>query len=60
MLKKVKFLECTGNPKPDKHFVLAYQRAVLLALKREGMLDQIQLEECVKKLELQAGERKIP
>ncbi len=59
MLKKVEFLECTGNAKPDKPFVLAYQRAVLLALKRAGMLDQIQFEECVKKLELQAHERKI-
>ena len=34
-------------------FILAYQRAVLLTLQRQGVLNEIQCRSCVQKLEEQ-------
>ena len=53
MPKYAEFLNCTGTPKAEKAFLLEYQKAVLLALQKEGIIDQFQLEECIRKLELQ-------
>ena len=53
MPKYAKFLNCTGTTKAEKAFLLEYQKAVLLTLRKEGIIDQFQLEECIKKLELQ-------
>ena len=53
MPKKAEFLECSGRNTPDRVFLLEYQRAVLFSLQKEGLLDQIQLEECLKKLKSQ-------
>ena len=54
MPKNAEFLNCTGTSKADKAFLLEYQKAVLLALQKEGIIDRFQLEECIKTLELQA------
>jgi len=48
MPKYAEFLCCTGTPKAENAFLLEYQKAVLLALQKEGILDHIQLEECVR------------
>ena len=53
MPKYAEFLNCTGTPKAEKAFLLEYQKSVLLALQKEGIIDQFQLEECIRKLELQ-------
>ena len=53
MPKYAEFLNCTVTPKAEKTFLLEYQKAVLLTLQKEGIIDQFQLEECTKKLELQ-------
>lgn len=53
MPKYAEFLEYTGTLKAEKAFLLEYQKAVLLTLQREGIIDQFQLEECIRKLELQ-------
>ena len=56
MAKCAEFLNCTGKPTAEKAFLLEYQKAVLLALQQEGIIDPFQLEECIKKLELQYQE----
>ena len=38
-------------------FLLAYQRAVLLVLQRQGFLNEVQYKDCVQKLEKQAKHR---
>ena len=53
MQKYAEFLSCTGKPKAEKAFLLEYQKAVLLTLQKEGIIDQFQLEECIRKLEYQ-------
>ncbi len=53
MPKYAEFLNHTGTLKAEKAFLLEYQRAVLLTLQKEGIIDQFQLEECIGKLELQ-------
>ena len=53
MPKFAEFLNYTGTPMAEKAFLLEYQKAVLLTLQKEGVIDQFQLEECVRKLELQ-------
>ena len=53
MPKYAEFLECTGTPMAEKTFLLEYQKVVLLTLQKEGIIDQFQLEECIRKLELQ-------
>ena len=53
MPKYAEFLNCTGTSKAEKDFLLEYQKAVLLTLQKEGIIDQFQLEECIRKLEYQ-------
>ena len=53
MPKYAEFLNHTGTLKAEKAFLLEYQRAILLTLQKEGIIDQFQLEECVKNLESQ-------
>ena len=53
MPKFTEFLNCTGTPKAEKDFLLEYQKAVLFTLQKEGIIDQFQMEECIRKLELQ-------
>lgn len=50
-MKKAELLETVGKPKPEGQFLLEYQKAVLFALYRDGILDQGQYEACVEKLE---------
>jgi len=53
MPKYAEFLNCTGTPKAENAFLLEYQKAVLLTLQKEKLIDQFQLEECIRILELQ-------
>ena len=53
MPKFAEFLNCSDTPKAEKAFLLEYQKAVLLTLHKEGIIDQFQLEECIRKIELQ-------
>ena len=53
MPKFAEFLSYSDTPKAEKAFLLEYQKAVLLTLQKEGIIDQFQLEECIRKLELQ-------
>lgn len=52
MPKNAEFLKCDGIKKAESDFLLEYQKAVLFALRKEGDIDQFQLSECIKKLEL--------
>lgn len=54
MPKFAEFLNCSDTPKAEKAFLLEYQKAVLLTLRKEGIIDQFQLEECIRNLELQS------
>ena len=53
MPKYTEFLNHTGTLKAEKAFLLEYQRAILLTLQKEGIIDQFQLEEAIKQLKLQ-------
>ena len=53
MPKYAEFLKFTGPPKANKAFLLEYQKAILLTLQKEGIIDQFQLEECIRKLGFQ-------
>ena len=53
MPKYAEFLNCSATTKAGKDFLLEYQKTVLLTLQKEGIIDQFQLEECIRKLELQ-------
>ena len=53
MPKYAEFLNCIGTPKAENAFLPEYQKAVLLTLQKEGIIDQFQLEECIRKLESQ-------
>ena len=53
MPKYAEFLDHTGSLKAEKSFLQEYQRAILLALQKEGIIDQFQLEEAIKQLKLQ-------
>ena len=53
MPKFAEFLNCSDTLKAEKAFLLEYQKAVLLTLQKEGIIDQFQLEECIRKLECQ-------
>lgn len=53
MPKNAEFFLCQGDDKASKRFLLEYQRCILLALEKEGILDQEQLKECVIYLEKQ-------
>lgn len=51
MLKRAKLLDCAGSKKADQAFLKAYQKAVLFALEREGVLNPVQREACFKRLD---------
>ena len=53
MQKRAKLLDCTGGKKAERDFLIAYQKAVLFALEKEGALSPAQKEACVKRLDLQ-------
>ena len=53
MPKYAEFLNCTGTPNAEKAFLLEYQKSILLTLQKEGIIDQFQLEECIRRLEKQ-------
>ena len=51
MAKNAELLETVGDSTANRGFLLAYQKAVLFALHQDGLLDQNQLEQSIKKLE---------
>ncbi len=54
MASKPELLEYQAAGEIGQDFPLAYQRAVLLALQRQGVLNETQCRDCVQKLEKQA------
>ena len=53
MAGKPEMLEYRAADEIGQDFLLAYQRAVLLALQRQGILNETQCKDCVQKLEQQ-------
>lgn len=53
MVGKPELLHAQATDGIGQDFFLAYQRAVLLALRRQGVLNEIQCRNCVQKLEEQ-------
>ena len=53
MPKIEEYQNCSGAQKAEKGFLREYRKAVLLTLQKEGIIDQFQLEECIRKMELQ-------
>lgn len=53
MAKNAELLGTMGNAAASRDFLLAYQKAVLFTLYQDGLLDQNQLEQSIKKLEQQ-------
>ena len=53
MASKPELLEYRAADEIGQDFLLAYQRAVLLALQRQGILNETQCKDCVQKLEQQ-------
>ena len=53
MASKPEMLEYRAADEIGQDFLLAYQRAVLLALQRQGILNETQCKDCVQKLEQQ-------
>lgn len=53
MAKNAELLETVGDPTASRDYLLAYQKAVLFTLYQDGLLDQNQLEQSIKKLEQQ-------
>lgn len=51
MPKKPYLLDCQGDPRATDEYLLEYQKAILLALNKEGILNQSQLNECITRLE---------
>ena len=54
MASKPELLQHQVADEIGQDFLLAYQRAVLLALQRQGFLNEMQYKDCVQKLEKQA------
>ena len=54
MASKPELLQHQVADEIGQDFLLAYQRAVLLALQRQGFLNEVQYKDCVQKLEKQA------
>ena len=54
MASKPELLHNQAADEIGQDFLLAYQRAVLLALQRQGFLSETQYKDCVQKLEKQA------
>ena len=53
MASKPELLEYQAADEIGQDFLLAYQRAVLLALQQQGVLNEMQCRNCVQKLEEQ-------
>ena len=53
MASKPELLHNQAADEIGQDFLLAYQRAVLLALQRQGVLNEMQSRNCVQKLEEQ-------
>ena len=51
MASKPELLHNQAADEIGQDFLLAYQRAVLLALQRQGFLNEMQCKNCVQKLE---------
>ena len=51
MASKPELLEYQAADEIGQDFLLAYQRAVLLALQQQGFLNEMQCRDCVQKLE---------
>ncbi|WP_455582552.1 hypothetical protein [Dysosmobacter sp.] len=51
MSKRPELLERQGAATANSDYLMEYQKAVLLALEKEGLLDHTQLKECITKLE---------
>ena len=49
--KNAELLATAGNAEASRDFLLAYQKAVLFTLYQDGLLNQNQLEQSIKKLE---------
>ena len=54
MASKPELLEYQAADEIGQDFLLAYQRAVLLALQQQGVLNEMQFKDCVQKIEKQA------
>ena len=54
MAKSAKLISSHGDTKPGEQFLLEYQKCVLIALEKEGLLDRSQLEKCIIILENQS------
>ena len=53
MASKPELLQYQAADEIGQDFPLAYQRAVLLVLQRQGFLNEVQYKDCVQKLEEQ-------
>ena len=53
MASKPELLQYQAADEIGQDFLLAYQRAVLLTLQRQGFLNEMQCRNCVQKLEEQ-------
>ena len=53
MPKYAEFFMSEGEKKAGRKFLLEYQRCILIALKREGLLSREQLDKCISRLESQ-------
>ena len=51
MASRPELLQYQAADEIGQDFLLAYQRAVLLALQRQGFLNEVQCKGCVQKLE---------
>ena len=51
MAKNAGLLATEGDAAASRDYLLAYQKAVLFTLYQDGLLDQNQLEQSIKKLE---------
>ena len=51
MASKPELLQYQAADEIGQDFLLAYQRAVLLALQQQGVLNETQFKDCVQKLE---------
>lgn len=51
MASKPELLHNQAADEIGQDFLFAYQRAVLLALQRQGVLNEMQFKDCVQKLE---------
>ncbi|MBR3561712.1 MAG: hypothetical protein IKN81_09370 [Oscillospiraceae bacterium] len=53
MAKNAELLATAGDASASRDYLLAYQKAVLFTLYQDGLLEQNQLEQSIKKLEQQ-------